>query len=222
LSNGSEIWDVGGNVAEWVGSAALTSFFTSFAINASLAPPDVQEAVGPLGSYTSAARPDLSSAYPSDALVESGGLAVVEGQNFSSGTIWVRAGGTLFVRGSNFEGNVYLEPNAAWVNSGSNINITSGAIVRSADTVVTGSIGSNATIAEGSYAECGGTCPANVQRFTADDSRGLGWLLTFSNSSITSRGGKVGLGPLGGVFTAGSSNAFGGPVGFRCVKAPSL
>lgn len=212
------VGDVGGNVAEWVGEVATDGFFSNLITNIGAAQAQLKEAVGPAGSYASVPSPQASSSYPSNVIVEAGALAVVEGQNFSSGTIWVRSGGTLFIRGSNFQGDVYLEAGAMWINSGS--NIYTGSIVRSANTMVTGGIGTNVTIAEASYEKCGGTCPANVQRFTADNSRGLGWALIYG-TPVTVRGGKVGLGPVGGVFTA-SANALGAPTGFRCVRAPSL
>lgn len=223
LSSGSEIWDVGGNVIEWVQPVTMANFFAGHTADMGAAVQELRGALGPSGAYTLGASAMVSSSYPSYAIVEAGSLAVVEGQNFSMGRIWVRDGGMLFIRGSNFQGDIYLEAGAMFANNGSNIyaNTTStppyGEVRYSAASLVTGSLGTNnPLVAEGSYVECGGTCPATIQRFTQDGSRGFGWALTWQNAKVEWRGGRFGTGPLSGVFTGFSSSGLGGSAGFRC------
>ncbi len=225
LSSGAIIWDVGGNVVEWVQPVLMSTYYADYVAGLSTAAEELKSALGPAGTYAVGSSPRVSASYPSYALVEAGSLAVVEGKNFTMGRIWVRSGGMLLIRGSNFQGDIYLEAGAMFLNSGSNIypNTTSmptyGQVLYSADSLVTGSLGTgNPTIAEASYAECGGTCPDSVLRFTQDGSRGLGYAFSFNDTKLEWRGGRVGIGPMGGVFTGLTPFAAGPQAGFRCVR----
>jgi hypothetical protein len=120
---------------------------------------------------------------------------------------------------------VFLEPGAYYVSAGSNINYDGNRterVTHSAGSFITGGLGPRVSVAEASYAECGGSCPTGVQRFSKEASRGLGWTLVFGPSvPVGWRGGQFGLGPLGGVFSGFQSNSFSSYAAFRCVRAPS-
>jgi hypothetical protein len=215
LSTGSVIWDVAGNVGEWVGDDVTpTAVFSNFAGRAAGTP--VGALVGPSGTYAIGPRPDVSSTYPSNGLVLSGSLAVIEGQNFESGTIWVQAGGAILVRASNFSGSLEIEPNAGFLDLGSNM-LGSGPRVCSGNSVIDGDF--SVTMSDDIVAaSCGGTCPAGTQTFSTDGSLGLGYAVLSSEApSSVARGGHLGYGPMAGVFTAIASPSVGF-LGFRCAK----
>jgi hypothetical protein len=219
LSTGSAVWDLAGNVNEWVADDLTPpTYKVDFAGNLS----GVDRSLfGPSGAYVMGARPDLSSQYPSNGLVVPGGFAVIEGQNFGSGTIWVRTGGFLLVRGTNFSGALQMEPNSGFLDIGSNI-LGSGPRVASGNTVIDGTFTPTAT-QDVSVVQCGGTCPSGTQVFGADGSRGLGFAILYGSGFPNlpfARGGHLGYGPMAGVFTAipYPSRTF---IGYRCVKPAS-
>lgn len=122
------------------------------------------------------------------------------------------------IRGSNFWGKVYLEAGASFLNWGSNI-INRGN-VRSANSLVNGSFGNDQVISAASYAECGGTCPTNVQRFDGPDANmGLGFAVVFESAVNVAREGAFNHVPLAGLFSA--YGYFDEEAGFRCVRAPT-
>lgn len=216
LPSGRVVWDVAGNAAEWVADdIAAPGFFVSFARNAT---GDTQKLLGPATSLGAGTYPEVSSNYPSYARVQAGSMASVGGQNFQSpSSIWVRSGGLLFVRGTNYFGNIYLEPGAMFLNLGSNV-LDPATRVKSATSSVLGYFGASSTTAENDYTNCGGTCPANTVTYTTDESRGEGVIVVYGSPGTLTRGGSVGLGPVAGVFSAIQFHSTTKWTGFRCVK----
>ncbi len=219
LASGSVIWDVGGNLNEWIQQESLPSgtWAYRYAIQtAKITPPnELSMAVSPSHTLLEGTT-DITT---SSALIEAGGIAILEGQNTSALTsYWVRRGGMIFVRGSNVSSKIYLEPGALYMNIGSNILAPDATVTHSKETLVSGYVGATPVVADLNLAECGGTCPAEVVRITSEGSRGFGY--TAVSSNITSRGGSFGMGPLGGVYTAlTGGNFFGiGGAAVRCVR----